>query len=183
MAILILQGPRNATCLTVARYYREWNDAARHPVEVLTCADLAGMERGLRACRGTGVEVVLLCPGDLAAELKAQAPPAFVEALGATGVPYIEIQDAPEYTLDLPADHSNCPLATVVVRNIDGAGTRMGLSIARHYLADRMPRLKDGGVRTINDADGGEHIRGSAVRIPRHGAALDDYELGGYAGI
>lgn len=183
MAILILQGPRNATCLTVARYYREWNDAARHPVEVLTCADLAGMERGLRACRGTGVEVVLLCPGDLAAQLKAQAPPAFVKALGESGVPYIEVQDVPEFTLDLPADHPNSPLATVVVRNADGAGTRMGLSIARHYLANRVPQRKHACAHATNDADGGEHIRSTGSRLPRHGTARDDYELGGYAGI
>ncbi|HEY4147248.1 hypothetical protein [Pinirhizobacter sp.] len=184
MSILILQGPNKSNRSAVASYFQAGESTARVPVEVLTCPDVSGVVRALTAGREHGVEVVILELGNLSAEFALSAPQALVQALHEVGVPFIEVagDDGPD--LEVLSDHQIAPLASVLWIGERSGGLRMGLAIARNYLKGR-GRLRLGGAGAANDPEGGQHIR---VETDRRGPLanqswLDEYELGGYAGI
>lgn len=184
VSILVIQGPNRVHRAAVATYFQARQSTGQVPVEVLTCADVSGVMRGLAASQDHGVDFLVLELGELANNPRTYAPQALLDALEALDVPFVEVVDGAGEAMTFPDGNDCAPLASVVWAGKPGEGLQMGLAIAGHYLDGQ--RTKPGKeAMAVNDVDGGERIRSAKVEALSHEARnfSDDYELGGYAGI
>ncbi|MBT2118519.1 hypothetical protein KK141_20760 [Dyella sp. LX-66] len=93
--------------------------------------DLVGRIRELRA---DDTEFVVLDPGELAEQVRAQ-PDGLGEALDALPSPYIEIHDDSGAAMAPPGPARHAPLATIVINGDLPTSYRIAMGIALRQLA------------------------------------------------
>jgi 3-dehydroquinate dehydratase-2 len=133
---MIIQGP-HPTSRSLSKellgHLRQLALSAGRTVEVCTCNGLRDFVARIRTARPQTTEFMLLAPGDLAEQVQTHPEAGLGDALGALAMPYIEVQDDCDYTLEA-GEFSHAPLATVVINGDTVGSYRIALGIALNRL-------------------------------------------------
>ncbi|GLQ50974.1 hypothetical protein [Dyella flava] len=137
MTIMIIQGPHTTTrslSKELLGHLKQLALSAGRTVEVCTCHGLRDFVARIRTARPQTTEFMLLAPGSLAQQVQAHPDAGLSDALGALGMPYIEVQDDCDDTLETCELSNKGPLATVVINGDTMASYRIALGIALRRL-------------------------------------------------
>lgn len=138
VTIMIIQGPHTAArslSKELLGHLKQLALAAGRTVEVCTCQGLREFVARVRTARPQTTEFMLLAPGNLTEQVQAHPEAGFGDALRGLGMPYIEVQDDCDATLDPVNASTHRPLATVVINGDMGASYRIALGIALRRLS------------------------------------------------
>jgi 3-dehydroquinate dehydratase II len=134
VTIMIIQGPR-ATARPSSKelldHLKQLALSAGRSVEVCTCNGLREFVSRIRAAKPQSTEFMLLAPGSLAEQVRAHPESGLGDALDALRMPYIEVQDDCDTSLD---QARRGPLATVVISGDTVGSYRIALGIALRRL-------------------------------------------------
>lgn len=137
MTIMIVQGPHTAArslSKELLSHLRQLALAAGRTVEVCTCHGLRELIAHVRTARPQTTEFMLLAPGNLIQQVREHPEAGLSDALRGLGMPYIELQDDCDASLEPGHVMHNGPLATVVVNGDTGDSYRIALGIALNRL-------------------------------------------------
>ncbi|MBE1159855.1 hypothetical protein [Dyella acidiphila] len=137
MTIMIIQGP-HATSRSLSKellgHLKQLALSAGRTVEVCTCNGLRDFVARIRTARPQTTEFMLLAPGELAGQVQTQPESGLGAALDALAMPYIEVQDDCDNTLEAAEHACRGPLATVVINGDTVASYKIALGIALNRL-------------------------------------------------
>jgi 3-dehydroquinate dehydratase II len=137
VTIMIIQGP-HATTRSLSKellgHLKQLALSAGRSVEVCTCHGLRDFVARIRTARPQTTEFMLLAPGNLAEQVQAHPEAGLGDALDALGMPYIEVQDDCDSSLEAYELPNKKPLATVVINGDTVASYRIALGIALRRL-------------------------------------------------
>lgn len=134
---MIIQGPHPTTrslSKELLGHLKQLALSAGRTVEVCTCHGLREFVARIRTARPQTTEFMLLAPGNLARQVQAHPEAGLGDALHELGMPYIEVQDDCDNTLESFDMPNKGPLATVVVNGDTVASYRIALGIALRRL-------------------------------------------------
>lgn len=137
MTIMIIQGPHTAASSLskeLLSHLKQLALAAGRTVEVCTCHGLRELVARVRTARPQTTEFMLLAPGNLTQQVHEHPEAGLSDALRGLGMPYIELQDDCDASLETGPITHNGPLATVVVNGDTGASYHIALGIALRRL-------------------------------------------------
>jgi 3-dehydroquinate dehydratase II len=137
VTIMIIQGPHTTTrslSKELLGHLKQLALSAGRSVEVCTCQGLREFVARIRTARPQTTEFMLLAPGNLAEQVQAHPEAGLGDALDALGMPYIEVQDDCDNTLESGEASYHSPLATVVINGDTVASYRIALGIALRQL-------------------------------------------------
>lgn len=137
MSILIVQGPHaegHAVGGDFVAALQRVVQAAGHTLAVRQCGGLKDLVGHIRALRADETEFVVLDPGELAQQVRAQ-PDSLGEALDALPSPYIEIHDDSGAAMAPSGPVRHAPLATIVINGDLSTSYRIAMGIALRQLA------------------------------------------------
>ncbi|GLQ90210.1 hypothetical protein GCM10007898_37850 [Dyella flagellata] len=134
---MIVQGP-HAQASSLSRellgQLKQLALAAGRTVEVCTCVGLREFVARVRTARPHSTEFMVLAPGTLAQQSRLHPEAGLGDALGALGMPYVEVQDG-ESLPEQANSFEHGPLATVVVNGDARTSYSIALGIALKRLA------------------------------------------------
>jgi 3-dehydroquinate dehydratase II len=136
VTIMIIQGPHTTTrslSKELLGHLKQLALSAGRTVEVCTCHGLRDFVARIRTARRQTTEFMLLAPGNLAQQVQAHPEAGLGDALHALDMPYIEVQDDCDNSLDAELSPHG-PLATVVINGDTVASYRIALGIALRRL-------------------------------------------------
>ncbi|WP_284399716.1 type II 3-dehydroquinate dehydratase [Dyella lipolytica] len=134
---MIVQGPHaNARSLSgeLLGHLQQLARAAGRTLEVCSCNGLREFVARVRTARSQTTEFMLLDPGSLTQQVQAHPEAGLGDALDALNMPYIEVHDDSDDTLE-PRDVLHAPLATIVIHGDLGTSYRIALGIALRRLS------------------------------------------------
>jgi 3-dehydroquinate dehydratase II len=134
---MIIQGP-HTTAQSLSKellgHLKQLALSAGRTVEVCTCQGLREFVARIRTARPQTTEFMLLAPGNLTQQVEAHPEAGLGDALHALGMPYIEVQDDCDSSLESGELSRHGPLATVVINGDTVASYRIALGIALRRL-------------------------------------------------
>lgn len=137
MTILIVQGPHAAGHAVGSDFVvalQRAVQAAGHTLDVCQCRGLPDLVGRIRSLRAADTEFVVLDPGELAGQARAQRD-GLDEALDTLPSPYIEIHDDSAAALAPSGCARHAPLATIVINGDLSTSYRIAMGIALRQLA------------------------------------------------
>jgi 3-dehydroquinate dehydratase II len=134
---MIIQGPHTtprSLSKELLGHLKQLALSAGRTVEVCTCHGLREFVARIRTARPQTTEFMLLAPGSLVQQVQAHPEAGLGDALDALGIPYIEVQDDCDSSLEAYELPNKKPLATVVINGDTVASYRIALGIALRRL-------------------------------------------------